>query len=171
MYFGRSFTNDLPFQGIDNAKAFFKEVVANAGDTFAESDGKIIWETFGLCTLTWLVVFLCIFKGVNALGKIVYFTMGIPVIALFAILIRGVTLDRASEGIFYYVGVWRGDTLSSPQIWQGAVGILTLFTPQDKSSSLSGAALVYLTLLTPQESLRLIRLTIHALKTVSRTPL
>jgi solute carrier family 6 GABA transporter-like protein 1 len=57
-----------------------------------------------------------IFKGVNLLGKIVYFTMVMPIIALAVILIRGVTLENASQGIFYYVGVWRGEILSSPEI-------------------------------------------------------
>lgn len=120
IYFGRSFTADLPFK--EAPEAFFDKVKANVGTTWESSDGGIIWLTWGMCTLTWVIVYLCVFRGVNVLGKIVYFTMGFPIIALVVILVRGVTLENALQGIRYYVGTWRGDTLGDAKVWQDAVG-------------------------------------------------
>jgi hypothetical protein len=56
-----------------------------------------------------------VFRGVNSLGSIVYWTMGIPIGAIAILLVRGVTLEKASRGIYYFVGVFRGEELANPQ--------------------------------------------------------
>jgi solute carrier family 6 GABA transporter-like protein 1 len=119
-YLVRSFQNPLPWK--ENPEIFFKDVIVdNSGSTWASSNFNIIWETWGWAIFVWVLVFLSIFKGVNALGKLVYFTMGVPMIMLVALVIRGVTLENASDGIRLYIATWRGELLGSMKIWQAAI--------------------------------------------------
>lgn len=62
---------------------------------------------------------LAIVKGVQSMGKIVYFTATFPFIVITALFIRGVTLPGSSEGIMFYVTP-QWDRLASAQVWGDA---------------------------------------------------
>uniref|UniRef100_A0AAV2IZT8 Transporter n=1 Tax=Knipowitschia caucasica TaxID=637954 RepID=A0AAV2IZT8_KNICA len=83
------------------------------------SDGKILWD-IALCLLAaWVIVYLCIFKGVKSTGKVVYFTATFPYVMLFILFIRGVTLPGAGQGIKYYL--YPDFTrLADPSVWSDA---------------------------------------------------
>eukprot|EP00095_Tigriopus_kingsejongensis_P003208 maker-scaffold50_size457468-snap-gene-1.20 protein:Tk03208 transcript:maker-scaffold50_size457468-snap-gene-1.20-mRNA-1 annotation:"GABA transporter " len=51
--------------------------------------------------LSWIVVFLCLMKGVKSSGKVVYFTATFPYVILIALLIQGCLLPGAKEGLEY----------------------------------------------------------------------
>jgi len=73
----------------------------------AGSVGGFSWELPLCLAFSWLVVFLCLMKGVKSSGKVVYFTATFPYFILFALLIRGVTLPGASVGLkFLFVPDW-----------------------------------------------------------------
>ncbi|XP_061470193.1 sodium- and chloride-dependent creatine transporter 1 isoform X2 [Rhineura floridana] len=81
-----------------------------------EFPGAINWEVT-LCLLAcWVLVYFCVWKGVKSTGKIVYFTATFPYVVLIILLIRGVMLPGAQDGIIYYLKPdW--SKLASPQVW------------------------------------------------------
>ncbi|XP_045161713.2 sodium- and chloride-dependent glycine transporter 1-like isoform X2 [Mercenaria mercenaria] len=64
--------------------------------------GPVHLPLTGCFFLGWLFVFLCLAKGVKTLGKVVYVTVTLPYILLTVLLIRGVTLDGAWNGLQHY---------------------------------------------------------------------
>ncbi|XP_062576126.1 sodium- and chloride-dependent betaine transporter-like [Saccostrea cucullata] len=68
-----------------------------------EEIGKIQWH-LALCFLgAWVLVYLCIVKGVKTVGKVVYVTATLPYLLLIVILIRGLTLPGSVDGILFYI--------------------------------------------------------------------
>ncbi|XP_036596371.1 sodium- and chloride-dependent creatine transporter 1 [Trichosurus vulpecula] len=81
-----------------------------------EVPGDLNWEVT-LCLLAcWVLVYFCVWKGVKSTGKIVYFTATFPYVVLLVLLVRGVMLPGALDGIIYYLKPdW--SKLGSPQVW------------------------------------------------------
>lgn len=89
-------------------------------DTIDDGIGLPDWR-LALCLLSaWLCVCLILMKGVAASGKVAYFTALFPYTILFTLLVRGVTLPGAIDGIIYFI---RPDwsKLLDPQTWYAAV--------------------------------------------------
>ncbi|XP_066300203.1 sodium- and chloride-dependent GABA transporter 1-like isoform X2 [Branchiostoma lanceolatum] len=77
------------------------------------------WDLSLTLLLAWIIVYLCIFKGVKSTGKVVYFTATFPYIVLIALLIRGVTLDGAVDGIVYFLRP-KWHLLGTAEVWLNA---------------------------------------------------
>ncbi|CAD5122053.1 DgyrCDS10504 [Dimorphilus gyrociliatus] len=68
---------------------------------------KKTWHLFLANAVAWILVFLCLIKGIKSSGKVVYITVTFPYIVLITFFIRAVTLDGASDGLwFYFVPKW-----------------------------------------------------------------
>ncbi|XP_032513127.2 sodium- and chloride-dependent glycine transporter 1-like [Danaus plexippus] len=101
------------------SEEYYNERVLGRGDSTWENWGSIQWHLVGCLFFCWVVAFLCVIKGVQSAGKVVYFTALFPYVMLTALLIRGVTLDGAGEGILFYLTP-KWETLLEARVWGDA---------------------------------------------------
>ncbi|KAJ8372065.1 hypothetical protein AAFF_G00294790 [Aldrovandia affinis] len=84
-----------------------------------EELGSVRWELALCLLLCWIICYFCIWKGVKSTGKVVYFTATFPYVMLLVLLVRGLTLPGAINGIIFYV--YPDPTrLTDPQVWLDA---------------------------------------------------
>ncbi|WAR13329.1 S6A18-like protein [Mya arenaria] len=78
--------------------------------------GQVNWWIVVSVLAAWLVVFLCIFKGITTSGKVVYITATFPYLVLVIFFFRGVTLEGFHHGVarFFTPDFSR---LADPQVW------------------------------------------------------
>ncbi|XP_064841632.1 sodium- and chloride-dependent GABA transporter 2-like [Oncorhynchus masou masou] len=84
-----------------------------------EEVGSVRWEVLLCLIVMWVICYFCIWKGVKSTGKVVYFTATFPYVMLLVLLIRGLTLPGALQGVLFYLYP-EPDRLSDPQVWMEA---------------------------------------------------
>lgn len=100
--------------------AFFTNVVRNhSADT--DQIWQPVWHLVGALALTWLAIFLIVYRGVKRVGKVVMLTVPLPVVVLLILILRGITLPGAGSGIVYYLTP-NFEALTDPQTWIAAYG-------------------------------------------------
>ncbi|XP_062264122.1 sodium- and chloride-dependent GABA transporter 2-like isoform X1 [Platichthys flesus] len=81
--------------------------------------GTVKWELL-LCLLAcWVTCYFCIWKGVRSTGKVVYVTAVFPYVMLVILLVRGLTLPGAWQGVVYYLYP-DPSRLADLQVWMEA---------------------------------------------------
>ncbi|GAB1604446.1 sodium- and chloride-dependent taurine transporter-like [Argonauta hians] len=103
---------------MDPITEFWERKVLNISDG-VEHPGTIKWDLALCLLLAWIVVYFCIWKGIKSSGKVMYFTATSPYILMLVLLIRGVTLDGAVDGLKYYLIPDWGRLLDR-QVWVDA---------------------------------------------------
>ncbi|XP_075871330.1 sodium- and chloride-dependent GABA transporter 2-like [Nelusetta ayraudi] len=106
---------DLCFSAVDNsmngtnmtnttsaATEFWERRVLSISGGIEEI-GSIRWEVLLCLIVMWIVCYFCIWKGVKSTGKVVYFSATFPYAMLLILLIRGLTLPGALEGVQFYL--------------------------------------------------------------------
>ncbi|RYP87918.1 hypothetical protein DL769_000370 [Monosporascus sp. CRB-8-3] len=134
-YFRHSFISPLPWEG--RIEEFYRgDVVANADPVYGSladdssavagytkyPGGALIGETVGWSAFIWFLVWVSIFRGVGLTGRVVYFTMGLPIVTTLILVGRACSLENAREGVGLLWATWRSDQLASGTVWQTAVG-------------------------------------------------
>ncbi|KAL8336789.1 hypothetical protein RB601_008332 [Gaeumannomyces tritici] len=133
-YFRYSFHSPLPWA--EDPEGFFDKVVANPslvpGRLAPDGSGVeaftsypavgMVGETVGWTAFTWFLVWICIFRGVGLTGRVVYWTMGLPIVMTVILIGRSVSLENAGEGVRMYFATWRGAELARGSLWQTACG-------------------------------------------------
>jgi solute carrier family 6 GABA transporter-like protein 1 len=134
-YFRYSFTSPLPWENrIDDF--YWNDVLQvgeiNEGSLSADANsvasfttypnGSLIGETVGWSIFVWFLIWISIFRGVGMTGRVVYFTMGLPIVTTIIFVGRALSLPNASEGVALVWRTWRSDQLASGVVWQTAVG-------------------------------------------------
>lgn len=100
-----------------------KEVQVTYALTELGNIGEIKWDITLCLLLSWIVVFVCLVKGIKSSGKVVYFTATFPYVLLLVLLVYGCTLDGAVDGIkqFFIPKKWEGPgSIQDPQVWRKA---------------------------------------------------
>ncbi|XP_061688263.1 sodium- and chloride-dependent neutral and basic amino acid transporter B(0+) [Syngnathoides biaculeatus] len=86
-----------------------------------EETGPIVWHLAVCLLLISIVVSVVLIKGIKSSGKVMYFTTLFPCGALVILLIRGVTLEGARDGIDFYIGAKSNFTkLAEVEVWKDA---------------------------------------------------
>ncbi|XP_053377145.1 sodium- and chloride-dependent creatine transporter 1-like isoform X2 [Mercenaria mercenaria] len=100
---------------VDAVVEYWERRVLNMSNGIQEPGSLVPGLTVALL-VAWVLVYLCICRGVRWTGKIVYFTGIAPYVLLLVIFIRGVTLKGASTGLIYYL---KPDfsRLAEAQVW------------------------------------------------------
>jgi len=91
-------------------------------DTSWSNMGGLKADLVGCLAAAWLIVCLCLIKGVQSSGKVVYFTALFPYFVLLILLIRGATLEGAYDGILFYVypTAEKMEGLKDVKVWAAA---------------------------------------------------
>lgn len=100
------------------ADEFFHNQILNISSD-PSTVGEIVWPIFLIDMLSWIVLFLCVIKGVKSVGKVVYVSATFPYLILSILFFRGITLPGALKGIqFYIVPKW--EKLLNLEVWADA---------------------------------------------------
>lgn len=137
--------------GADTESFFFNQVLHLSGG--AGDPGQIVLPILFALVAVWIMIYFSIWKGVKSVGKVVMITMPLPVILLVVLLIRGVTLPGAADGIIFYLkpdfnalldlAVWRAAASQIFFTLSLAFGIMIAYASfQHESSDISKAAIL-----------------------------
>lgn len=99
-------------------REFWERRVLNLSGSIHEL-GAIRWELALCLLLSWVICYFCVWQGVKSTGKVVYFTATFPYVMLAVLLVRGLTLPGALNGIKFYLYP-DPSRLSDPQVWMDA---------------------------------------------------
>uniref|UniRef100_A0A8C5G8Y0 Transporter n=1 Tax=Gouania willdenowi TaxID=441366 RepID=A0A8C5G8Y0_GOUWI len=84
-----------------------------------EDVGTVQWEQLLCLLVCWVTCYFSIWKGVHYTGKVVYFTAVFPYVMLLILLIRGLTLPGAWQGMVFYLYP-DPSRLADLQVWMDA---------------------------------------------------
>jgi NSS family neurotransmitter:Na+ symporter len=127
-----------------DAKTFLFSNVLQLSKGPGELGGIVPGVLIGL-VITWIAVYWIIHKGIGRIGRVVMATVPIPIILIAILVVRGITLPGAAEGLNFYLAP-DFSKLLDPHAWLAAYGQVFY------SLSLAmGAMIVYASFL-PKES-------------------
>jgi NSS family neurotransmitter:Na+ symporter len=114
-------------EGVEKAKDFFSHNYLGHPAHYTLDNppgpalGPIQWNIFWPLVITWGVMYLCIFRGVKLVGRIVWLTVPLPWLMLFILTVRGLTLQGSIDGLAYYLNPdW--SELAKATTWRYAFG-------------------------------------------------
>uniref|UniRef100_A0A3B5B1T6 Transporter n=1 Tax=Stegastes partitus TaxID=144197 RepID=A0A3B5B1T6_9TELE len=84
-----------------------------------EISGSLQWWMVICLVSAWCIVYICVIKGIDSIGKAVYVTSTFPYLVLTIFLIRALTLPGATTGLVHLFTP-RWETLLNPQVWLDA---------------------------------------------------
>jgi len=121
VYFIHSFKNPLPWSESEATLPFkrgacgeyvskdfyYRDVLhwrdANCRTWEVGQPTHIVGDMYAAAMFVWVFVYACVFKGVKSSSYVVYLTVPLPTLLIIILLIRGLTLDGAGDGIDMYL--------------------------------------------------------------------
>ncbi|XP_064641024.1 sodium-dependent noradrenaline transporter-like [Lineus longissimus] len=102
---------------ISPAAEYFERHVLNLYKSTGIGDlGSLSGTITGCTLLVFVILYFSLWKGIKSMGKAVWVTATMPYIVLLVLLIRGLMLEGAVEGIAYFI-VPRMERLHEQQVW------------------------------------------------------
>ncbi|XP_076849395.1 sodium-dependent noradrenaline transporter [Brachyhypopomus gauderio] len=99
------------------AAEFYDREVLHIHESHGIHDLKEPRWQLGLCLgLVLFILYFSLWKGIKSSGKVVYITATMPYIVLLVLLVRGITLPGAMNGIRAYLHIDL-NKLNDPQVW------------------------------------------------------
>ncbi len=101
-----------------DAKGYFFESVLQLSDG-VNVLGGINWPILWSLAVVWVLIYFCVWKGTTSVGKVVVYSVPLPIILLGVLLLRAVTLPGFLNGWrLYLTPVW--SALVDPEVWTAA---------------------------------------------------
>lgn len=110
--------------GIVEASSLFSDQVIKTtwGTSFLGAGGNIPIGVFLALIVAWGLVYYCIRNGAASVGKVVKYTVFIPVILLLVLMVKGFIGNENLGGAMYALFVPDWSALATPAIWIDAFG-------------------------------------------------
>ncbi len=107
-------TNDT-----DAASSLWADTIKTTGTTSGFT--TISWPVVGCLLAAWVLCYVCIRNGTTSVGKVVKFTVTLPVICLIVMAVRGIMLPGAMSGLAkLFIPDW--SALGDSNLWVDAIG-------------------------------------------------
>ena len=101
-----------------DAEAYFFGEVLQITDSIGDVGG-INWTVLAALLAVWVAIYLSVCRGVRTVGRVILLTVPLPVLLLFVLLVRAVTLPGFLDGWVYYIRPeW--SALLSADVWLAA---------------------------------------------------
>ena len=101
------------------ASNLWAETIKTTGTTSGFT--TISWPVLGCLIAAWVLCYVCIRNGTTTVGKVVKFTVSLPVICLLIMAVRGIMMPGAMAGMAkLFIPDWTA--LSDSNLWVDAVG-------------------------------------------------
>ncbi|UYV77208.1 hypothetical protein LAZ67_15000129 [Cordylochernes scorpioides] len=105
---------------ISASQAYWDHYVLEKTSSIADPGG-LKWDLCLCLLLSWIIVIVCLIKGIKTSGKVVYFAATFPYIILVILLVTGLLQPGAFNGVMYFIKPdW--DKLLKIEVWQKAAG-------------------------------------------------
>uniref|UniRef100_A0A3Q2CJS5 Transporter n=1 Tax=Cyprinodon variegatus TaxID=28743 RepID=A0A3Q2CJS5_CYPVA len=106
---------------VQSPSEYYWDNVALQRSSGMDETGPVVWHLALCLLLSSILVAAALIKGIKSSGKVVYFTATFPYVVILILLIRGVTLEGAKDGIEFYIGSQSNlSKLSDAQVWKDA---------------------------------------------------
>ncbi|CAI2352147.1 unnamed protein product [Caenorhabditis sp. 36 PRJEB53466] len=99
---------------------YFFEYVVTPSSGFLDFN-SMNSKSFAGMNVCWLIVILILWKGVDYMGKASYVIVTLPYVIIVLLFFRGITLDGAEEGLYYYLGNPDWSKVFAPATWGEAL--------------------------------------------------
>ena len=101
------------------ASSLWAETIKTTWKT--EGFGTFSWPVFGCLIAAWALCYFCIRNGTTTVGKVVKYTVSLPVICLLIMAIRGIIMPGAMAGLAkLFIPDWKA--LGDSNLWVDAIG-------------------------------------------------
>lgn len=101
------------------ASGLWAGIIKTTGTT--SGYGTIAWPVVICLLVAWVLIYVCIRNGASSVGKVVKYTVFLPVVCLLIMAIKGVTMPGAMDGL-KALFVPQFSALADTSLWIAAVG-------------------------------------------------